>query len=103
MSATKPVVASNCNPIKRILDETNAGIVYESGNENDLAERVIELYEKPELQHEMGAKGKDAVIKKYNWNETSKELLNIYKLNPEITVVEKCYFSRYMKVTDCVS
>ncbi len=74
----KPVVASNCNPIKRILDETEAGVIYESGNENDLAEKVIKLYQNPEMQIEMGAKGKDAVLKKYNWDETSKNLVELY-------------------------
>ena len=74
----KPVVASDCNPIKRILDETNAGVIYESGNENDLAKKTIELYKNPELQKEMGAKGKDAVLRKYNWDKTSKELVDIY-------------------------
>ncbi len=74
----KPVVASNCNPIKRILDETKAGVVYESGNENDLAKKVIELYQNPKEQLTMGANGKEAVLKKYNWNETSKKLVSLY-------------------------
>ena len=78
MYLQKPVVASNCVPIERILNETEAGMVYESGNENDLAQKIIELYNRPELQKEMGAKGKDAVLNKYNWNEASKELVNIY-------------------------
>ncbi|MCF6271316.1 MAG: glycosyltransferase family 4 protein [Melioribacteraceae bacterium] len=74
----KPVIASNCNPIKRILDETNAGVIYESGNEIDLANKVIELYQNPKEQFTMGANGKEAVLKKYNWTETSKELVSLY-------------------------
>lgn len=74
----KPVVATNCNPLKRILDETKAGVVYESGNENDLAKKIIELYQNPELRNTMGAKGKEAVLSKYNWNKTSNELVSLY-------------------------
>lgn len=74
----KPAVTTNCNPLKRILDETKAGVVYESGNENDLAQKIIELYNNPKLCVVMGQKGKKAVLNKYNWNETSKELIALY-------------------------
>lgn len=74
----KPVIASNCNPIVRIINETGAGIIFESNNERDLAEKVIQLYNNPELQTKMGLAGKDAVLKKYNWDETSKKLISLY-------------------------
>ncbi len=74
----KPVVATNCNPLKRILDETKAGAVYESGNESDLAKKIIKLYQNPDLRNTMGAKGKEAVLSKYNWNKTSNELVSLY-------------------------
>ena len=77
----KPVIATNCNPIKRILDETEAGVIYESGDENDLAKKIIELYQNPDMQKKMGAKGKEAVLNKYNWNETSKKLIDLYNDN----------------------
>ncbi len=77
----KPVVSTNCNPLKRILDETKAGVIYESGNETDLANKVIELYNNPKLCVDMGKKGKDAVLKKYNWDETSKKLVELYNEN----------------------
>ncbi len=75
----KPVVASNCIPIKRILDETGAGVVFESNNETDLASKVIELHRNKELQLEMGRKGKSAVIEKYNWDKTAMNLVDVYK------------------------
>ena len=74
----KPVVASDCNPIKRILDETRAGVVFESNNEADLASKVIDLQNNKKLQLEMGKKGKEAVLEKYNWNEASKNLITLY-------------------------
>ena len=75
----KPVIASNCNPIERIINETGAGLVFESNNENDLAKKVIHLYKNTELQSQMGNKGKEAVQKKYNWIATSKKLIVLYK------------------------
>jgi glycosyltransferase involved in cell wall biosynthesis len=74
----KPVIATNCNPIERIINETGAGLIFESNNENDLAKKVIWLYKQPDLQLQMGSKGKEAVIKKYNWNSTSQKLISLY-------------------------
>jgi len=74
----KPVIATNCNPIERIINETGAGLIFKSNNENDLAKKVIWLYNQPDLQIQMGSKGKEAVIKKYNWNATSQKLISLY-------------------------
>ena len=78
MLLEKPVVATNCNPIKRILEDTNAGIVYSSNNHEELAECIIKLNKHPDLRKEMGAAGKQAVLNKYNWDEASKNLINLY-------------------------
>lgn len=78
MILEKPVVASNCNPIERIVRETNCGLIYESNNENELAEKVIEFYKDESMRSEFGKNGKKAVEEKYNWDETSKELVDIY-------------------------
>ncbi|MDX1699025.1 MAG: glycosyltransferase family 4 protein [Melioribacteraceae bacterium] len=79
MSLGKPVVASNCRPIKRIIEETNSGLIYESNNEDDLEEKIISLYEDHALRNVMGRNGISGVEKKYNWSETSKNLINLYK------------------------
>lgn len=77
----KPVVASNCNPIARIINETKSGLIFQSNNERELAEKILYLYRQPELRHKMGMNGKRAVLEKYNWENAAKNLLNIYK-NP---------------------
>jgi len=79
MILEKPVIASNCNPIKRILNETKAGLVYNSSNPIELAEKIILLYKQNELRRKMGINGKESVINKYNWNEAGKNLISLYK------------------------
>lgn len=74
----KPVVSSNCNPLIRIINETEAGVIFSSNNENDLATKIITLYNQPNLRNKMGIKGKNAVIERYNWDMTSMNLINIY-------------------------
>jgi glycosyltransferase involved in cell wall biosynthesis len=77
MYMQKPVIASDCLPIKRILEETGAGITYPSVNINYLSELLNQL---EALNYSgMAAKGRNAVIEKYNWNVDSNVLLNLYK------------------------
>ncbi len=79
MLLQKPVIASDCNPLKRILRETDAGTIFESGNEQKLTEKILELYQKPELRKVMGRKGEKAVREKYNWNKAAENLISLYK------------------------
>ncbi len=75
----KPVVASNCNPIERIINETNCGRIYPSMNSVKLAEVIYELFSDPILRSRLGQNGKLAVLQKYNWNEAAKNLIQLYK------------------------
>ncbi|MBK7104713.1 MAG: glycosyltransferase family 4 protein [Ignavibacteriae bacterium] len=79
MLMSKPVIASNCNPIKRILNEVSAGLIYEANNEKDLAEKVIEIVSDTNRINEFGENGKKAVLQKYNWSATSKNLVKLYE------------------------
>lgn len=74
----KPVISSNCNPLVRIIDETEAGIIFQSNDEDDLTAKIITLYKRPELRNEMGINGKNAVLEKYNWDRTSMNLIKVY-------------------------
>jgi len=75
----KPVIASNCKPLERILNKENAGLVYNANNSEELAESILTLYKNPELRMEMGKRGKEAVISKYNWKEAAKNLISLYQ------------------------
>jgi glycosyltransferase involved in cell wall biosynthesis len=77
MYAEKPIISSDCLPIKRILEETGSGIVYPSNDVNYLSELFNRL---GTLNYrEMGIRGKKAVLEKYNWNFDSQVLINLYK------------------------
>jgi glycosyltransferase involved in cell wall biosynthesis len=77
MYLQKPVIASDCLPIRRIIEETGAGVIYPSDNIGYLSKLLNELNS---LNYsEMAARGKSAVIEKYNWNVDSEVLLNLYR------------------------
>lgn len=76
MLMKKPVVASDCHSLKRIIKETKSGLVFRSGDSTDLARKIFELYKNPDS---FGENGYKAVMNKYNWEEEGKKLLKLYK------------------------
>jgi len=79
MSLEKPVIVSDCTAQKNIVQETNCGLIHKAGNEKELAENILHFYKNYELRKQMGANGKKAVIEKYNWENTSKNLIELYE------------------------
>jgi len=78
MLLEKPVVATNCNPIERIINETECGLIYESNDSNGLAECIIKLNKNSKLRKEFGLNGEKAVIEKCNWENASRNLIKLY-------------------------
>lgn len=74
----KPVVVSDCKPLARVVSETGAGVVFEAGNPESLAQAILSL-EDDKVREEMGKRGRKAVLEKYNWRVTSAKLLSIYE------------------------
>ena len=79
MAFSKPVIASNCNYIIKIIHENNCGTIFESGNPQDLAEKIHELYRHPELREHYGANAGKAIKEKLNWRKKSEPLVELYK------------------------
>ena len=75
----KPVIVSDCRPLKRIVEEAGAGLVFKAGNPEDLAEKILTLYDSPEACKNYGENGKNAAtIGKYSWNNEKRRLMQIY-------------------------
>ena len=79
MLFAKPVVASNCAPIERIVDENQCGLIYQDNNPQDLADKIIKLYRDNNSIENMGRNGRAAVLNKYNWQVAEEELLKLYR------------------------
>ena len=79
MAMKKPIVTTDCLPLKRIVEETDTGFVVPSGDFVAMANAVITLYNNPELARRFGENGRRAVEKKYNWNIESKKLVELYQ------------------------
>jgi glycosyltransferase involved in cell wall biosynthesis len=68
------VIATDSIPMKRIMEEEQCGLTFESGNAQDLSKTVIELY-RSEIDY--GKNGIKAVQQKYNWEDDKKRLLEV--------------------------
>jgi glycosyltransferase involved in cell wall biosynthesis len=74
MAAGLPVVAVDVPPMRRILDETGAGLLYPPGDTAALARTIVGLLRDPSSRAVLGASGRRAA-RKYCWREDEKRLL----------------------------
>lgn len=75
----KPVIVTDCIPLKRIVEECKCGVVIQSKDHNELANGVISLYENKEHAKQLGENGKKAVEQKYNWENAGANLVGLYR------------------------
>lgn len=79
MQVKRPLLVSSSAPIKRVVEETSAGLVFEAGNPQDLALKIRNLYEDEALRLSLAQNGYLATQEgNYYWGHTEKALLNLY-------------------------
>jgi len=78
MHAGVPLLVSNCDSVARIVNETNCGESYAFDQVDEFAEKVLKLYRNPDYRKQLSENGKKWIFEKYNWNESSKEFLEMY-------------------------
>ena len=76
LAAGKPVLASDAKPLWRILNEYSCGKTFLSNSPDSFADAALEMYANQKKYIE---NGKRAIDEKYNWSETAKELLKLYR------------------------
>lgn len=78
MMMEKPVVVSDCPPLKRVVEDSGGGLYFRYDDPGELAARIVELYRDDARRMEMGRKGRRAFLDRYNWDKTSGELESLY-------------------------
>lgn len=79
MLAQKPVLASDCNYLKRILNAANCGLIYQNNSSEDFARQLKEMIDSPDKRKIWGENGLKAVKNEYNWELTSRQLPVLYQ------------------------
>jgi glycosyltransferase involved in cell wall biosynthesis len=78
MACGKPVVASNVGGIPYVVEDGKTGLLFECGNANDLAEKVIILLKNKEMREKMGKEGREKA-KEFSWDKIAEKTVKVYK------------------------
>ncbi len=80
MISRKPVIVSSCAPLRRIVEDAEAGLVFEANDSGDLARCLVKLYEGGSRQaREYGENGRRAAVQEYSWKHDRTRLVNMYR------------------------
>jgi glycosyltransferase involved in cell wall biosynthesis len=79
MSAGIPVITSDFPLWKKIVEETECGICVNPFSTEQIANAIRWIIEHPIEAQAMGENGRQAVLRKYNWENESRKLLLLYK------------------------
>lgn len=71
----RPVIVSDCYPLKRIVLENNCGVVFKS---ND-SESLVDCFENLHDVENLGKNAKKAVRETYNWENDACRLITLYE------------------------
>jgi phosphatidylinositol alpha-mannosyltransferase len=78
MASGTPVVASDLEAFKRVLDNGKAGITFENENSADLARVVSELLSDPTRCAELSAEGKLRAAE-FDWSVVAEKIVDVYE------------------------
>ncbi|MFS8085589.1 MAG: glycosyltransferase [Acidobacteriota bacterium] len=78
MAAGLPVVATEVGGAREAIAEGETGYVVPSGDEEKMADRIIDLLNNPERARAMGQRGKSIVAEKFSCNHHLQNTLELY-------------------------
>ena len=78
MSFSKPVLVSDAIAQKNLIVKTKSGIVHKEKDVKDFTNKVLDLYNDPELRNELGKNGKFFIENEFCWEKVSQNLVGIY-------------------------
>lgn len=92
MATGTPVVASDLEAFKRVLDEGRAGVTFENENPADLAKVVSDLLADPSRRIELGKQGRLRAAE-FDWSVVAQRIVDVYesirvpgiKVEPDLT------------------
>ena len=79
MFCRRPVVVSDCRPLKRIVEESEAGAVFRANDSRDFARTIIRLASDPETCQRYAAAGQKAASTTFAWRKDAAQLVAMYR------------------------
>ena len=79
MSCQKPVVLFDSGGASEILKDEKICLMAKSGNIQDLADKMLAIYDDDELRKSIGKQARDYILSNYDWDSRIDTILNIYQ------------------------
>lgn len=79
MAYSRPLIVSDCTAQAELVRTEDCGLVFTAGDVNDLAAAVMKLYREADVREKLGENAKDALVNRWLWESTSRELLELYR------------------------
>lgn len=79
MSAGTTVVASDLGAFRRVLDEGTAGVLFRTGDSDDLGRTLVRVLGDPALAERVRRQAAD-VVRRYDWSTVTEQVLTVYEL-----------------------
>jgi glycosyltransferase involved in cell wall biosynthesis len=79
MAMSKPVLVTDAPPLKRVVDETEGGVVVPGGDPVAMADAIAALHDDPERASRLGANARRGVETTYNWSRDADRLCDLYR------------------------
>jgi glycosyltransferase involved in cell wall biosynthesis len=78
MSLSKPVIVSNARPTERIVTEEQCGVVFAEQDPAALAQAIVAMSD-PAVREACGRRGREAIVRRYNWEADERRLLAVVR------------------------
>ncbi len=79
MGHFKPVIGSNLGGITEIISQGEDGFLVSAGNEGEMRERILELWQDKDLIRQMGHAGRKKVQQKFSQEQHFEKIKSIYE------------------------
>jgi glycosyltransferase involved in cell wall biosynthesis len=78
MAMGKPVLVSHAKPLARVVRRAECGFVFESGNPEDAARKILEAYRRRD-DPSLGENGRRSVAQNYTWDRAAEGLVEYFR------------------------
>lgn len=77
MNSRCAVLASDFVEIRKVVNQSNCGVLVDPESVKDITNSIIKLFENEDKMLKMGGRGHSAILNKYNWANEEKKLLKL--------------------------
>ena len=74
-----PIIASKVGGLPEVVVDKSTGLIVPPKDPSAIAEALVHLIENPDLRQEYGRRGREFVMRNYNWQENALRMEKLYR------------------------